>query len=34
MTVSLIVLWGAVIFGIVALVRRASRDGQPSAALP
>jgi len=34
MTVSLIVLWGAVIFGIVALVRHAARGGQLSAALP
>lgn len=34
MTVSLMLLWGAVIFGIVALVRHASRDGQPPAALP
>lgn len=34
MTIRLIVLWGAVNFGIVALVRHAARCGQPSAALP
>ena len=31
MAVSMILFWGAVIFGIVALVRYIGRDGQPSA---
>jgi putative membrane protein len=34
MTVSMILFWGAVIFGIVALVRYFSRSGQPPEALP
>ena len=32
MTVSMILFWGAVIFGIVALVRHLGRSGQPPAA--
>ena len=34
MTVSMILLWGAVIFGIVLLVRYFGRNGQPLAAPP
>jgi putative membrane protein len=34
MTVSMILFWGAVIFGIVLLVRYFSRSGQPPAAPP
>ena len=34
MTVSMILFWGAVIYGIVALVRYVSRGGQPPAAPP
>src|SRR5215471_11496632 len=34
MTVSMILFWGAVIFGLVALVRYAGRSGQPPAAPP
>src|SRR5215472_1521744 len=34
MTVSLILFWGAVIFGIVALVRFLGRGSQPPAAPP
>jgi putative membrane protein len=34
MTVSLILFWGAVIFGIVAVVRFASRGARSSAASP
>ena len=32
MTISLILFWGVVIFGIVMLVRYAGRSGQPPAA--
>lgn len=34
MTVSMVLFWGAVIFGIVALVRYFGRSGQPPAAPP
>jgi putative membrane protein len=34
MTVSMVLFWGAVIFGIVALVRYIGRGGQPGAAAP
>ena len=34
MTVSMILFWGAVIFGIVLLVRYFGRSGQPPAAPP
>ena len=34
MTISLILFWGVVIFGIVMLVRYAGRSGQPAAAPP
>ena len=34
MTVSMILFWGAVIFGIVMLVRYFGRSGQPPAAPP
>ena len=34
MTVSMILFWGAVIFGIVAVVRYFARSGQPAEALP
>ena len=34
MTISMILFWGAVIFGIVMLVRYAGRSGQPPAAPP
>ena len=34
MTVSMILFWGAVIFGIVLLVRYFGRSGQPPAARP
>jgi putative membrane protein len=34
MTVSMILFWGAVIFGIVALVRYVGRSGQPPGAPP
>ncbi len=34
MTVSMVLFWGAVIFGIVALVRYFGRDGQPGTAAP
>ena len=34
MTVSMILFWGAVIFGIVALVRYVGRSGQSPAASP
>ena len=34
MTVSMILFWGAVIFGIVLLVRYFGRNGQPHAAPP
>ena len=33
MTVSLVLFWGAVIFGIVMLVRYVARSGQPPAEL-